>query len=207
MRSSSARSKAFFGTKVVSMKHQLILALGALIALSVTAGGQDVATLNQVTLYSKMGHNDWSRASFNFESGERGSPSARTANYDLTYGTLAVGYDRDWFEVRDPRSMIIDLGAKQWGDFKETPSFFKGKKPRKPLPLSRPKVIDASADSKEISPYQQFVRVEAGHMYLMKVMRERKTIYIMFRVDSLSRVDNCVLSWKQVPPPRDDFEK
>lgn len=190
----------------MNMKRQLILALGALVALTVTAGGQEVATLNQVTLYSKMGHNDWSRTSINFESGERGSPS-RTANYDLTYGNLAVNYDADWFEVRDPRSMIIDLGAKQWGDFKETPSFFKGKKPRRPLPLSRPKVLDASAGVKEHSPYQQFVRVEAGHMYLMKVMRERKTIYVMFRVDSLSRVDNCVLSWKKVPPPHEDFEK
>ena len=188
------------------MKRQLILALGALIALSVTASGQDVATLSQVTLYSKMGHNDWSRTSINFESGERGAPS-RTAKYDLTYGNLALNHNADWFEVRDPRSMIIDLGAKQWGDFKETPSFFKGKKPRRPLPLSRPKVLDGSAGVKEHSPYQQFVRVEAGHMYLMKVMRERKTVYIMFRVDSLSRVDNCVLSWKIVAPPRDDFEK
>lgn len=188
------------------MKRQLILALGALIALSVTASGQEVATLSQVTLYSKMGHNDWSRTSINFESGERGAPS-RTAKYDLTYGNLALNHNADWFEVRDPRSMIIDLGAKQWGDFKETPSFFKGKKPRKPLPLSQPKVLDGSAGVKEHSPYQQFVRVEAGHMYLMKVMRERKTFYIMFRVDSLSRVDNCVLSWKIVPPPRDDFEK
>jgi len=44
-------------------------------------------------------------------------------------------------------------------------------------------------------------------MYLMKVMRERKTIYVMFRVDSLSKEDNCVLSWKRVPPPPEDFEK
>lgn len=188
------------------MKPHLILVLCALIALCVMARGQDVATLSQVTLYSKMGHNDWSRTSINFESGERGAPS-RTASYDLTYGNLAVDNDVDWFEVRDPRSMIIDLGAKQWGDFKETPAFFKSKKPRKPLPLSRPKVVDASAGSKEISPYQQFVRVQAGHMYLMKVMRERKTIYVMFRVDSLSREDNCVLSWKRVPPPPEDFEK
>lgn len=189
------------------MKRHLILALGALVALSFPAGGQEVATLNQVTLYSRIGHNDWSRTSVNFESGERGSPNRRPAYYDLTYGNLAINYDADWFGVGDPRSMIIDLGAKQWGDFKETPSFFKGKKPRKPLPLSRPMVIDASAGVKEHSPYQQFVRVEAGHMYLMRVKRERKTFYVMFRVDSLTRVDNCVLSWKQVPPPRDDFEK
>lgn len=189
------------------MKRHLILTLGALVALSFPAGGQEVATLNQVTLYSRIGHNDWSRTSVNFESGERGSPNRRLAYYDLTYGNLAINYDADWFGVGDPRSMIIDLGAKQWGDFKETPSFFKGKKPRKPLPLNRPMVIDASAGVKEHSPYQQFVRVEAGHMYLMKVMRERKTFYVMFRVDSLTRVDNCVLSWKQVPPPRDDFEK
>ena len=190
----------------MSMKRQLILALGVVVALSITAGGQDVATLSQVTLYSKMGHNEWSRTSINFDSGERGSPS-RTAKYDLTYGNLIVNNYPDWFEVRDPRSMIIDLGAKQWGDFKETPPFFKGKKPRRPLPLSRPKVVDGSAGSTEISPFQQFVRVQAGHMYLMKVMRERKTIYVMFRVDSLSKEDNCVLSWKRVPPPHEDFEK
>ena len=176
-------------------------------SLVFTAHGQDVPTLNQVTLYSQRSYRDWSRTSVNFDTGERGSASGRLAGFDLTYGNLAVNNDGDWFEVRDPRSMIIDLGAKQWEDFKETPSFFKGKKPRKPLPLSKPKVVDASADSKEISPYQQFVHVKAGHMYLMKVVRERKTTYIMFRIDSLTKEDNCVLSWKKVPPPVDEMEK
>lgn len=158
--------------------------------------------------YSKIGHRDWSRASVNFESGGRGlTYGEKTTDFDLTYGNLAVNHDGDWFEVRDPSSMIVDVGPKQWGDFKETPSFFKSKKPRKPLPLSGPKEIDASANSKEISPYQQFVRVKVGHMYLMKVMRERKKTYIMFRVDKLIKEDNCLLSWKKVPPPAEDVEK
>lgn len=188
------------------MKSKLIFALGALIALSVTVDGQQVPELNHVTLYSKLGHRDWSRASVNFDSGERGSKDAQVDEFDLIYGTLAVNSDSDWFSVRDPRSTIVDLGAKQWGDFSETPSF-KSKKPRKPLPLSAPMVIDGSAGSKEISPYQQFVPVKAGHMYLMKVVRGRKKTYIMFRVDTLVKEDNCLLSWKKVPPPAEDVEK
>lgn len=168
---------------------------------------QDVSALYQVTLYSYRSYRDWSRTSVNFDTGERGSRSGNLAGFDLTYGNLAVDNNGDWFEVRDPRSMIIDLGWKQWGDFTETPSFFNGTKPRKPLPLSKPKVVDASGDSKEISPYQQFVRVKAGHMYLMKVVRGRKTTYLMLRIDSLVKEDNCVLSWKKVRPPFDELEK
>ena len=188
------------------MKGPILFALVTLVALSVIADGQNGAALTQVTLYSYHRYLD-SRSSVNFDSGARGFKSGQSADFDLTYGTLTVNNDNDWFEVRDARSMIVDLGAKQWGDFRETPSFFHGKKPRKPLPLSAPKVVDASAGSKEVSPYQQFVRVRVGHMYLMKVTRARTKIYVMFRVDNLTQKDNCLLSWKKVPPPAEDVEK
>lgn len=185
------------------MKSNLLLVLGALIAFSVAAGGQEVSSLTQTTLYSYRHHRDWREASINFEPREAGSV---WRNFDLTYGNLTLNDDNDWFQVGDSRSMIRDLGAKQWEDFKETPSFFKGKKPKKPLPLKRPMVLDASAGVKEHSPYQQFVRVKPGHMYLMRVVQEHKRTYVMFRVETLTTKDNCVLSWKKVPPPSGDVE-
>jgi hypothetical protein len=190
------------------MNHKLTLALGSLLALSVTAGGQVVPELNTVTLFSKISHRDWSRSSVNFDSGQRGSPTADISGFDLVYGTLAVNDDSDWFEVIDGRSMIVDLGARQWSDFKATPSFPKSKKPQKPRPLSgNVKEIDTSGGSREVSPYQQFARVKAGHIYLMKVVRDRNKTYVMFRVDNLVSEDNCLLSWKKVAPPPDDLEK
>jgi len=178
-----------------------------LIALSVAADGQDGTVLSQVTLYSYRVYRDPSRSSVNFESGVRGLTTGQCADSHLNYGNLTVNNDNDWLQVCNPRSWIVDLGTKQWGDFKATPSSFAGKKPRKPLPLNAPYVIDASAGSKEVSPFQQFARVRIGHMYLMKVVSGRKKIYVMFRVDNLTKKDNCLLSWKKVPPPAEDVEK
>ena len=186
---------------------RLILALVALTALSINADAQDVPTLTSATLYSRLAYRDRNPASVDFDSGETVPTYPQSVKYDITYGSLAVNNDPDWFEVHDPRSMIVDLGAKQLGDFKETPSFPKSKTPQQPMPLKRPKVVDASAGSKEVSPYQQFVPVKVGHVYLMKVWRERRKIYVLFRVDSLNQKDSCRLSWKKVPPPVDDIER
>jgi hypothetical protein len=188
------------------MTNKLMIAVGILIAMSTTAVGQDTPSLNQVTLYSKIVHRNWSRASINFGSGERGAPTGHTSTFDLVYGTIIVNDDGNWFEVGDARSMIVDLGKKKWEDFKTT-SFPQSKK-RKPLPLSaNVKEVDVSAGSKDISPYQQYVRAKAGHMYLLKTVRERKKTYVLFRVETLVSHDNCVLSWKKVSPPPDDIEK
>ena len=69
----------------------------------------------------------------------------------------------DWLDVLDCRSAIVDLGTKTWQDFKATP----------PLPSSQylteaqalapcSVVVDASAGSREISPYHQMVVPKAG---------------------------------------------
>ena len=187
---------------------KLTFTLAALLTFFVVTDAQDSPALNQVTLFSQITHRDGSRASVNFDSGERGSPTADTSPFDLIFGTLAINDDSNWFEVIEARSMIIDLGRKQWSDFKQTPSFPKSHKPRKPLPLNgRVKEIEASAGSTEISPYQQFVPVKPGHIYLMKVVRERKKTYVMFRVEDLISEDNCRLSWKKVAPPPADVEQ
>jgi hypothetical protein len=185
------------------MKSKLVFVLCALIGLTFTAEAQEVQ-LQQITLYSKISYRDSTRSMVNFESAKRGTERwDQMLDFDLIFGNLAVNYNSDWFEVSDPRSVIIDLGKKQWADIKKTPSLPPIKKPYRPLPLDAPKVLGGSVDS----PHRQFAQVKANHMYLMKVIRGRTKTYVMFRVDKLITQDNCVLSWKKVPPPADDIEK
>jgi len=198
----------------------MILSIVVFISLSISARGQAGAELAQVTLYSVQGYgHDFTRSSVNFESGERGFPETVSGSgFDLTYGNLAIAYGRDtyrdWLVVRDSRSIVCDLGEKKWGDFQQTPTF-PWKNWRVPLPLNSPMVVNASADKKvdtpdgkkSVSPHRQSVIVRVGHMYLMRVMKGRSEIYVMFRVESLTPGDNCVLSWKRVTPPEDEVEK
>jgi hypothetical protein len=196
----------------------MVFSIVVFFSLSISARGQAGAELAEVTLYSVIGHDhDFTRSSVNFESGERGFQGTGS-DFDLTYGNLTINYGRDgyrdWFVVRDPRSIVCDLGEKKWGNFQRTPAF-PWKNWRIPLPLNSPIVVNASAgkkvdtpDGKEsVSPHRQSVLVKVGHMYLMRVMKGRSKIYVMFRVESLTPGDNCVLSWKKVAPPEDDVEK
>ena len=192
----------------------MIFSIVVFISLSISARGQAGPELAQVTLYSVLGRDhDFTRSSVNFESGKRGFQGTGSG-FDLTYGNLAINDVRDWLTVRDPRSIVCDLGEKKWGDFQRTPTF-PWKNWRIPLPLNSPMVFNASAGKevdtpdgkKSVSPHRQSVMVRVGHMYLMRVRQGRSEIYVMFRVESLTSGDNCVLSWKKVTPPEDDLEK
>jgi hypothetical protein len=199
----------------------IILSLLLLITLSSwhSIAAQTDAAPSLVTLYwfspstlidsEKM---DASRSSVNFETGKRGPDSNQ---YDLRYGGMAIGTPHrqgepskllaDWLGVLDCRNMIVDLGAKQWQDFKKTPAFPKPKRLEPPRPLDRPICsVNASAGRTDFSPYRQFVEVKQGHIYLMRLLRGAKVRYVMFRVESLVSRDNCVLSWKLVTPPNVD---
>ena len=172
------------------------------------------AVLREVTLYWYHKSDryfpaqpDDSRSAVNFETGERGP--ARGGSFDLRYGGVIIGapgnsgvFLVDWLGGLDCRSMIVDLGAKTWQDFKTTP------------PLPSPQyltesqalapctvVVDASAGAREISPYHQMVVAKPGHIYFMRLVNGSKVSYLMFRVESLNRKESCVISWKPVTPP------
>jgi hypothetical protein len=178
------------------------------------------AGLKEVTLYWFHGLNqpfpaqpDDSRSSVNFETGERGP--ARSGSYDLKYGGIITGvpghpgvFLADWLGGLDCRSLIVDLGAKTWQDFKTTP------------PLPSPQylteaqalapcsvVVDASAGAREISPYHQMVVAKPGHVYFMRLVNGSKFSYLMFRVESLNTKESCVISWKPVTPPNAPKQK
>jgi hypothetical protein len=155
---------------------------------------------------------DSSRSAVNFETGDRGF--VRSGSYDLRYGGVIIGvpgkpdkFLADWLGVLDCRSMVVDLGAKQWQDFKETPPFPKPKTLEPPRPLGQPTcAVDASAGRTDFSPYRQMVVPTPGHVYLVRLFRGNKVGYVMFRVESLNSRESCVISWKMVKPPNVDNE-
>jgi hypothetical protein len=47
-----------------------------------------------------------------------------------------------------------------------------------------------------------FVKAVVGHMYVVHVVDDAHDFYVLFRVESLVRGDNCTISWKRVPSPQ-----
>jgi hypothetical protein len=206
------------------MRTTILFSLLMVMSACVTVAAQTETGLSQVTLYwfspgsriPPVEKTDRSRSAVNFETGQRGPDGL---GYDLRYGGMAIGTPTkpgetsklltDWLGVLDCRSQIVDLGAKQWRDFKETPPFPKPKTPEPPRPLGRPDcVVNSSAGRTDFSPYRQYVVVDPGHVYLVRLWHRNKVRYVMFRVESFVARDNCVLSWKLVKPPNvDDNEK
>lgn len=46
-----------------------------------------------------------------------------------------------------------------------------------------------------------FVKAVPGHVYVMRIVDAEQDFYVLFRVESLVRGDNCTISWKRVPTP------
>ena len=71
-------------------------------------------------------------------------------------------------------------------------------KPHPPKPVSprRPKHDGVP----KVDPV--FVKAVPGHMYVIRVVDGTVDFYVLFRVESLVRGDNCTITWKRVPPPR-----
>ena len=195
------------------MKAKILFLLVMTISAVAPIAGQTDANLQRVTLYFFKHPElpDESRSAVNFETGQRGFRLGEHRQFDLQFGGIGIGKNGkwiwDWVRVTDPRSMIADIGVKQWSDFKETPPFPPGPKVP-PRSLNQPTfAVDASADSKALSPYRQFVEVKPEHMYLMRLWHGNKVRYVMFRVESLISKDNCIITWKMVIPPNVDNER
>ena len=119
------------------MKTRILLLLVITFTACASIAAQTEGVLREVTLYyfQYPEQPDRSRSSVNFETGERGPD--RSGSFDLRYGGMAIGtpgtpgkpgkFLADWLGVLDCRSMVVDLGAKQWQDFKTTPPFPKPK--------------------------------------------------------------------------------
>jgi hypothetical protein len=200
-----------------NMKAKVLLSFLITLTAFGSIAAQSGGDLQQVTLYDFSPSSHEFRSALNFRTGNRSEYHDFTG-FHLAYGGAVIQeggtagqpgkVHPDWLRVLDSRSMIVDLGARNWQDFKETPPFPKPRTSRPPLPLSpRPFVVDASAGSQDFSPYRQMVEVEPGHMYLIRVSQQARVFYAMFRVESLESRVSCVLSFKLVKPPNVDDEK
>jgi len=185
-------------------------------ALPTETGPQNAdAPLREVTLYwyhrsdrlPFPAQPDDSRSSVNFETGERG-PARGGGAYDLRYGGMIIGapgktgvFLPDWLGGLDCRSMIVDLGAKTWQDFKETPPLPSPQYLTESQALAPCSVVIESSPGREISPYHQAVVAKPGHVYFIRLVNQNKVSYLMFRVESVHSRENCVISWKPVTPP------
>jgi hypothetical protein len=69
-------------------------------------------------------------------------------------------------------------------------------KPRPVPPPRRPK----NDGVPKVDPV--FVKAQVGHMYVIRVVDGDEDFYVLFRVESLVRGDNCTITWKRVPAPR-----
>jgi len=158
-----------------------------------------------VTLYSPIKYkNDFSRAFFSFGQGVRGEPRTQSEgnDYDLLYGNMELGEDKDWFSVRwrtEHRSQIKDLGKLEWSEVSRVPVL--PALPPTDEGKSEPVTIDTSGGKTNLSPVGQMVKALEGHIYLVHTNNGKIDSYAIFRVEALVRGDNCRLTWKVVPSP------
>jgi hypothetical protein len=45
------------------------------------------------------------------------------------------------------------------------------------------------------------VKAIVGHLYAIHVVTDTQDFYALFRVEALTRGDNCTVSWRWVPAP------
>ena len=63
--------------------------------------------------------------------------------------------------------------------------------------------FDASADThgKWAKTTATFAKVQVGHVYAVRVVREGADFYALFRVESHEQNKSCAISWRIVPAP------
>lgn len=52
-----------------------------------------------------------------------------------------------------------------------------------------------------------FVKAVVGHMYAIHVVDDSRDYYVLFRVEALTRGDNCTISWRLAPSPAETVRK
>ena len=86
------------------------------------------------------------------------------------------------------------------GDESNPRGEMQGPPPRDPFPESNVPLRGPKRDGKpKIDPI--FVKAIVGHLYAIHVVNDTSDFYALFRVDALTRGDNCTISWRLVPAP------
>lgn len=68
--------------------------------------------------------------------------------------------------------------------------------------ISPPAPTSRKTDSKpKVNVSSNLVKAIVGHMYVIHVVDETRDFYVLFRIDKITRGDNCTISWQTVPAP------
>lgn len=134
--------------------------------------------------------------------------NARTAARDL--GELSWG---DYFEVPtvepfpklkegETRTFKVDASGADGADGEDGAPAVDGDgkvrpKPRKVVATDPPKVKRTGVPV--VDPV--LVKAIVGHMYVVRVVDNDSDFYVLFRVESLVRGDNCTITWKRIVSP------
>jgi hypothetical protein len=141
---------------------------------------------------------DEGKSCFNFKLGllkETVLKDTKKNEWDLAYGFLSIGGE-DWFTLHSAsRSVIQDLGERNWDNPGTVPVL-------EPLPPF-PKGLDASADThkKWAKAMRNMAKIFPGHMYALHVKNDAGDFYVLFRVNDLEQNKRCTISWQRGPSP------
>jgi len=125
----------------------------------------------------------------------------KDAEWDLSYGFMSINYE-DWFILHyASRSVIQDLGERDW----DHPGVVPVLEPLPPFSKDKPRevTIDASADThaKWARATHNMAKIVQGHMYALHVKNDIDDFYVMLLVDQLEQQKRCAISWRLVPAP------
>jgi len=131
---------------------------------------------------------DEGKSCFNFKLGllkETVLKDTKKNDWDLGYGFLSIG-DEDWFILHTAtRSVIKDLGERNW----ENPGPVQVLEPLPPFQKDKPReiTIDSSADTHQrwAKATHNMAKIFPGHMYALHVKRDADDFYVLFRVNDL----------------------
>jgi RNA polymerase sigma factor (sigma-70 family) len=170
--------------------------------------------LPRAVLLARSKHKNYMKACFSFKHGTNDDPDLKLTHnhWDLLFGNAP---DQDTFQVRmvgGDESTIVDLGPLQWVDLKDRPllpplaesalktmELFLQRKPGKDAD-NVARALDMYFKRME---YPKATREEApailGHIYLVHSKSDDYELFALFRVEELTSLDRCVITWKVIP--------
>lgn len=58
-----------------------------------------------------------------------------------------------------------------------------------------------SDEARRSEPAPVLAKIVPGHLYVIPLVKDQSDFYVLLRVDSLKKGDNCTISWKRIPSP------
>lgn len=149
------------------------------------------------------------KSCFNFKLGlfkEDVLRETKRNDWDLGYGFLSIG-EEDWFTLHfASRSVMQDLGDRNWDNPGKVPVL----EPLPPFPKDKPRkvTIDSSADTHKqwAKDTHNVAKILQGHMYALHVKNDADDFYVLLRVNELEQGKHCTISWQRVPSPEQQAE-